>query len=373
MGAAIAAGGSEARTRVNAVADRGPRGAGHLRLARMRSVRVGPGRDRAAAALCGAGLVAVQLPAAGRLGPGSRLRPAAAAGGAVRDLGGADRGAGLRASRAPARRSTPARTDGAMISAPARPRRLLRLPAAALRHRRLRRPAGGAGPLGDRQRLDLRAVAGRSTAPPGPTSAASAARRRAGVWFLPIYLGPMLAMLLAWIVVRKMIRIAQHLPDHLDRRLHRQPLRQEPAARGARHADHRRRHRPLHRAAAEGGVRRLSAPDRRAGAVAPPALAWWQDGTLLRGAGAGRLHDHLRHPPSRQRRAARGHGRGDRLRVAGQARRLPRGRRLRDLGPVRRHGRHLGAGAGASPSCARCCASAARPAPPRSATPSGSR
>ncbi len=29
-----------------------------------------------------------------------------------------------------------------------------------------------------------------------------------GVWFLPIYLGPMLAMLLAWTVLRKMIRIA---------------------------------------------------------------------------------------------------------------------------------------------------------------------
>ncbi|MBS3995713.1 MAG: histidine kinase [Hydrogenophaga sp.] len=29
-----------------------------------------------------------------------------------------------------------------------------------------------------------------------------------GVWFLPIYLGPMLAMVLAWMVVRKMIRIA---------------------------------------------------------------------------------------------------------------------------------------------------------------------
>ena len=28
-----------------------------------------------------------------------------------------------------------------------------------------------------------------------------------GVWFLPIYLGPMLAMLLAWTVVRKMVRI----------------------------------------------------------------------------------------------------------------------------------------------------------------------
>lgn len=30
-----------------------------------------------------------------------------------------------------------------------------------------------------------------------------------GVWFLPIYLGPMLAMLLAWTVVRKMVRIAR--------------------------------------------------------------------------------------------------------------------------------------------------------------------
>ena len=30
-----------------------------------------------------------------------------------------------------------------------------------------------------------------------------------GVWFLPIYLGPMLAMTLAWVVLRKMIRIAK--------------------------------------------------------------------------------------------------------------------------------------------------------------------
>ena len=30
-----------------------------------------------------------------------------------------------------------------------------------------------------------------------------------GVWFLPIYLGPMLGMILAWTVVRKMIRIAK--------------------------------------------------------------------------------------------------------------------------------------------------------------------
>jgi Na+/proline symporter len=30
-----------------------------------------------------------------------------------------------------------------------------------------------------------------------------------GVWFLPIYLGPTLAMVLAWVVLRKMIRIAR--------------------------------------------------------------------------------------------------------------------------------------------------------------------
>ena len=30
-----------------------------------------------------------------------------------------------------------------------------------------------------------------------------------GIWFLPIYLGPMLAMILATLVVRKMIRIAR--------------------------------------------------------------------------------------------------------------------------------------------------------------------
>jgi Na+/proline symporter len=30
-----------------------------------------------------------------------------------------------------------------------------------------------------------------------------------GLWFLPIYLGPTLAMLLAWTVLRKMVRIAR--------------------------------------------------------------------------------------------------------------------------------------------------------------------
>ena len=30
-----------------------------------------------------------------------------------------------------------------------------------------------------------------------------------GVWFLPIYLGPMLTMIVAWLVLRKMIRISR--------------------------------------------------------------------------------------------------------------------------------------------------------------------
>ena len=30
-----------------------------------------------------------------------------------------------------------------------------------------------------------------------------------GVWFLPIYLGPTLAMVLGWVVLRKMVRIAK--------------------------------------------------------------------------------------------------------------------------------------------------------------------
>ena len=80
----------------------------------------------------------------------------------------------------------------------------------------------------------------------------------AGVWFLPIYLGPTLAMVLAWIVVRKMIRIAKtyritSIADFIASRYGKSPL-----LAGAGDADHRRRHRALHRAAAEGRLRRLS-------------------------------------------------------------------------------------------------------------------
>ncbi len=50
-----------------------------------------------------------------------------------------------------------------------------------------------------------------------------------GVWFLPIYLGPMLAMILAWLVIRKMIRIAKtyritSIADFISSRYGKSPL-----------------------------------------------------------------------------------------------------------------------------------------------------
>jgi Na+/proline symporter/nitrogen-specific signal transduction histidine kinase len=50
-----------------------------------------------------------------------------------------------------------------------------------------------------------------------------------GVWFLPIYLGPMLAMVLAWLVLRKMLRIAQRyritsIADFISSRYGKSPL-----------------------------------------------------------------------------------------------------------------------------------------------------
>ena len=74
----------------------------------------------------------------------------------------------------------------------------------------------------------------------------------------------------------------------------------------------------------------------QAGAVADPA-----GHRVLGRAAPGRVHDPVRHAPPRRHRAPRGHGRGDRLRVAGQAARVPRGRRVRHLRHLRRLRRHL--------------------------------
>ena len=196
----------------------------------------------------------------------------------------------------------------------ARSRRFLRLPADAVRDRRLRRPAGGARAINDRQRLDLHAVAGRLLHGLDLFRQRGPSGRLRGL--VPADL--------PWADAGDALggtRGAEDdphredLPDHLDRRLHRQPLRQEPASRRAGHADHRRRNRPLHRAAVEGGVRGLSRAHRRSG------VARGTGGRLVAGrhapgrAGAGGVHHRVRHAAPRQYRAARGHGRGHRLRV----------------------------------------------------------
>ena len=190
-----------------------------------------------------------------------------------------------------------------------------------------------------------------------------------GVWFLPIYLGPTLAMLLAWIVLRKIVRIARtyritSIADFIASRYGKSPLLAAlvtlitvvgivPYI-------------ALQLKAVSAGYQVLTGAPASA-----PVSTWWTRRHALRRAGARRLRHRVRHAPPRPRRAARGHGRGHRLRVRRQARRLPRGRRLRDLGPLRRHGRHLGAGAGGPRA-----AGAAPPEPGRgrrSTTRSGSR
>ena len=136
-----------------------------------------------------------------------------------------------------------------------------------------------------------------------------------------------------WLVLRKIIRICKQQPDHLPRRLHLLAIRQERRARRTRHRHRRGRDRPVHRAAAQGHLQLVHDPARRAraghdgrGRPADPD----RHGALRRAA-ARRLHDRLRHPPPGRHRAARGHGRGHRVRVAGQAGRVPRRRLLRHV------------------------------------------
>ena len=102
-----------------------------------------------------------------------------------------------------------------------------------------------------------------------------------GVWFLPIYLGPMLAMLLAWIVVRKMIRIAQtyritSIADFIASRYGKSPLLAAlvtmitvigivPYI-------------ALQLKAVSAGYHLLTAGPDAPGAV---TVAWWRDGTLF--------------------------------------------------------------------------------------------
>ncbi|MFG1229079.1 ATP-binding protein [Xanthobacter wiegelii] len=100
-----------------------------------------------------------------------------------------------------------------------------------------------------------------------------------GVWFLPIYLGPTLVMLVAWVVVRKMIRIAQtyritSIADFIASRYGKSPLVAAvvtlitvvgivPYI-------------ALQLKAVSAGYTVLTATGAQA-----PAPSWWQDGTLL--------------------------------------------------------------------------------------------
>jgi hypothetical protein len=115
-----------------------------------------------------------------------------------------------------------------------------------------------------------------------------------GVWFLPIYLGPTLAMVLAWMVVRKMIRIAKtyritSIADFVASRYG------KPAAGRAGDADHRGRHRAVHRAAVEGRLDRLRAADHAARTKCSCGWRLVARQHVVRRAASGRLHGRVRH------------------------------------------------------------------------------
>ena len=176
----------------------------------------------------------------------------------------------------------------------------------------------------------------------------------AGVWFLPIYLGPTLAMVLAWMMLRKMIRIAKtyritSIADFIASRYGKSPL-----LAGAGDPDHRRRHRALHRPAAQGHRQRLCPADHAARHAARRAarLVARQHASTSRSRWP--ASPSCSAPGTSTAPNARRHGRGDRLRVGRQAARLPGGRRVRDLGPLRRTGRHLRARPRRRPSCTSC-------------------
>ncbi len=209
-------------------------------------------------------------------------------------------------AQAPVRLSDDRRSAGS--------RRFVRLSVAVVRDSRLRRPARGARSLGDRQRMGLCVVVGRLL---HRMDLFRQRRARGGVrGLVPADLPRADARDAACLDRRAQDDPHRtDIPDHFDRRLRRQPLRQEPAAGGVGHVDNCRRHRSLYRAAAEGGFSRLSPAHQRSGAARGP------DDRLVAGrhplcrAGPRGVHDHVRHAPSGQRRAARRHGRGHCLRV----------------------------------------------------------
>ncbi|MCY1397618.1 hypothetical protein D9M71_126280 [compost metagenome] len=120
---------------------------------------------------------------------------------------------------------------------------------------------------------------------------------------------------------------------HLDRRLHRRTLWQIPVAGGGGGADLPGRRAALYRVAAQRHCARREPADRCwRRCHGHPGPGHGAD----RVAGAGAVHHRLRYPQPRRHGAPPRHGAGHRLRIIGEAVRVSRRRRLRDLRPVRR-------------------------------------
>ena len=227
---------------------------------------------------------------------------------------------------------------------------------AAVRDRLLRRPPRRPGPQHHQQRLHLRAVDRASTPRPGRTTAASAAPRRpASASCRSISARRSWSRCGGSCCARSSGSASATASPRSPTSSRRATARASCSAAWSRSSPwsgssrtsrcSSRPSRPRSRSCAATRAR----PRRRV--TDPPILHRHRP---VRGAAAGRLHHRVRHPPPRRHRAARGHGRRDRLRVARQARRVPGRRLLRDVRDLRRVRRHLRPGAQPSPSWPSC-------------------
>ena len=172
-----------------------------------------------------------------------------------------------------------------------------------------------------------------------------------GVGFLPIYIGPTLMIALWWVVLRKILRISKQnritsLADFIASRYGKSALL------GG-----------LVTIIAVIGILPYISLQLKAVSNSFAILVQYPEiimpakvgrgsvrerRRIVDGADSGRLHDRLRHAPSRRRRASPGHGGRDRVRIAGEAARVSRGGRVRHLRHLRRLRRPVRARRGAA-------------------------